>query len=167
MVSNRKEEKSLKVYKQALPKNRVAVAGYVENHVGEVLLVRTHSRKDSWDLPGGMVEEEEPLHEAIRREVLEEVGVPIQPIGVTGIYTNQSSGVLTILFVAKAESDQISLQPEEIQEARFVKLTEQNMDDYITRSYHRSRVLDAMKKRYVPYELWEANTSTMKIRLDQ
>lgn len=55
MVSNRKEEKSLKVYKQALPKNRVAVAGYVENHVGEVLLVRTHSRKDSWDLPGGMV----------------------------------------------------------------------------------------------------------------
>lgn len=61
---------------------------------------------------------------------------------------------------------EICVQPEEIQEAQFVKLTEQNIDQYITQFYHRSRVLDAARKRYVPYELWEATTSTMKTRLD-
>lgn len=156
----------MKSYKQSLPKNFVAVAAYVENKVGEVLLVKTHSRQDSWDLPGGVVELREPLHEAIQREVLEETGIYIQPIGITGVYMNQSSGVLTILFCAQVESGEISVQPEEIQEAKFVILTEQNIDQYITRPYHRSRVLDAARKRYVPYELWEASTSTMKKRLD-
>lgn len=93
----------MKTYKQALSKNLVAVAAYAENNLSEVLLVRTHSKQDSWDLPGGVVEEKEPLHEAIQREVLEETGIHIQPLGVTGVYMNQSSGVLMILFTALAE----------------------------------------------------------------
>lgn len=42
----------MKTYKQALSKNLVAVAAYVRITWVKYYLVRTHSKQDSWDLPG-------------------------------------------------------------------------------------------------------------------
>ncbi len=39
----------------------VSVYAYVTNHQGQVLLVKTHYRSDTWELPGGQVEEGEAL----------------------------------------------------------------------------------------------------------
>lgn len=54
------------------PKHIIAVSAYVLNDKGEALLVKTHWRADTWEPPGGQVEEGKPLDAAVFREVLEE-----------------------------------------------------------------------------------------------
>ena len=51
------------------PKHIVAVAGYLTNEKDEVLLAKVHWRSDTWELPGGQVEEGEALDQAICREI--------------------------------------------------------------------------------------------------
>lgn len=42
--------------------------------------------KDLWSLPGGVLETGERLEEGIRREVLEETGLRVKPLGVVEIF---------------------------------------------------------------------------------
>lgn len=51
---------------------------------GEVLLIRRGQEplKGEWSLPGGAVELGETLEEAVRREVLEETGLVVEPVGI-------------------------------------------------------------------------------------
>ena len=39
-----------------------------------------------WSLPGGLVETGEALHDALCREVLEETGLQVKPLGMLGIF---------------------------------------------------------------------------------
>ena len=150
------------------PKHIIAVSAYVTNEKGEALLVKTHWRSDTWEAPGGQVEEGEPLDKAVCREIFEETGIVVKPIGITGVYYNATINLLSVVFKAEYVSGEIIIQPEEIQEAKFVKLTEQNIQEYITRPHMRSRTLDAMKaKNFVPYETWEVKPYNLLGRLDE
>ncbi len=60
------------------PKHTVSVSALLMNEHDEVLLVRTHWRSDTWEMPGGNVDEGEPLDQAVCREFLEETGVVIR-----------------------------------------------------------------------------------------
>jgi 8-oxo-dGTP diphosphatase len=40
-----------------------------------------------WALPGGFVELRETVEEAVRREVLEETGLSVRPVGLVGVYS--------------------------------------------------------------------------------
>ncbi|MBO8155072.1 MAG: NUDIX hydrolase [Bacillaceae bacterium] len=148
------------------PKHIIAVSACVTNENEEVLLVKTHWRSDTWELPGGQVEEGEPLDRAVCREVLEETGIVVSPIGITGVYYNTTKNILSIVFKANYERGHIKIQPEEIQEAAFINLTEDNIDQYITRPHMKSRTLDCIKAtRFVPYETWEVNPYNLLGRL--
>ncbi|MBS4198550.1 NUDIX hydrolase [Bacillus sp. FJAT-49732] len=150
------------------PKHIVAVSAYVTNENGEVLLVKTHSRSDTWECPGGQVEVGEPLDDAVCREVLEETGIVICPVGITGIYYNATSHILSIVFKAEYVSGTINMQPEEIQEAMFIKINELNIEQYITRPHMKSRTIDAMNsKNFIPYETWEVRPYQLLGRLEE
>jgi len=150
------------------PKHIIAVSAYVTNDVGEVLLVKTHWRSDTWECPGGQVEEGEPLDEAVCREILEETGIVVCPIGITGVYYNVTKNLLSVVFRASYVSGKIEIQPEEIREAKFVKLTLSNINEYITRPNMNSRTIDAMKaKHFIPYETWEVSPYKLLGRLDE
>jgi 8-oxo-dGTP diphosphatase len=141
-----------------VPKHCISVAALVMNENGEVLLLRTHRRSDTWEMPGGNVEIGEPLDKAICREFLEESGIVIEPIGITGVYMNTTKQVLTVCFRAQYLSGEIIIQEGEILEARYIKIDKSNIGEYITRPQQRSRLLDAMNaKYYVPFEAWEVN----------
>ncbi|WP_431019233.1 NUDIX hydrolase [Anoxybacillus sp. D401a] len=141
-----------------VPKHLVAVSGYIVNDHGEVLLVKTHYRSDTWELPGGQVEEGESLHHALVREVYEETGLKIVPLGVTGVYYNATDHILVVVFRAKYEEGELDIQPQEIKEANFFLLNSKNISKYITRPHIASRVQDAMKCNcLVPYEAWEVS----------
>jgi 8-oxo-dGTP diphosphatase len=132
------------------PKHTISVAALVMNEKGKTLLLRTHWRSN--------VEVGEPLDVAVCREYLEETGIVIRPLGITGIYFNTTKQVLSVVFKAEYVSGEIKIQAEEIQEARYIELNESNIDQYITRPQQKSRTLDAMKaKNFVPYETWEVN----------
>jgi mutator protein MutT len=60
----------------------VAVAGVVFNTKDEVLLVRRGKEpgKGSWGIPGGAVELGERLKDAVKRELMEETGITVDPL---------------------------------------------------------------------------------------
>ena len=59
------------------PRKRVAADALLRDMQGRVLLVDPKYKPD-WDLPGGMTEANEPPHEAVRRELREELGLERQ-----------------------------------------------------------------------------------------
>ncbi|MBN2795202.1 MAG: NUDIX hydrolase [Clostridia bacterium] len=68
------------------PKHIIAVGGIILNDKEEVLLV--HTPKSGWVFPGGQVENEENLIDALKREVLEESGIHIEVDRLIGLYSN-------------------------------------------------------------------------------
>ncbi|GAA0342563.1 hypothetical protein GCM10008967_36230 [Bacillus carboniphilus] len=145
-------------------KHLVAVSAIVKNKDGHVLMVRTHLRSDTWEIPGGFVDAGEALDVAVCREFLEETGVVIRPLGISGVYYNDELHVLSVVFNAEYVSGDIKIQPEEIKEARYVDLDETNISEYIKRPHLKSRILDALKsKSLVPYETWNLKPPHFKL----
>jgi 8-oxo-dGTP diphosphatase len=60
------------------------VAAVVLNDVGQLLLVREQA--ETWSVPGGHVEPNETLRQALRREGLEEIGVELVPSSLFATY---------------------------------------------------------------------------------
>lgn len=138
------------------PRHVVAVTGYITNQHGEVLLVRTYSRSDTWEMPGGQVEAGETLDEALCREVLEETGVVVRPVAVVGVYHNATQRHIIVTF--KAEYVSGSLQTSnETQEVQFTKIDETNIEQLLTRPHVRLRYLDAVKHEKAPYRSYQVN----------
>jgi 8-oxo-dGTP diphosphatase len=71
-----------------------AVSAFVRDDEGRVLLARRAHEPDAglWDSPGGFLEEgEEPL-DGLRRELLEETGLTIEPGEFVGTYVDTYGG---------------------------------------------------------------------------
>jgi ADP-ribose pyrophosphatase YjhB (NUDIX family) len=84
-----------------------------------------------YTLPGGVVETGETLHEAIRREVLEETGIAIEPVALAGhrdIIARDADGRVARHFVVLAFASRwISGEPavnEELAQARWMQPSE-------------------------------------------
>ena len=79
------------------PKHSVSVAGIVVNNVGHVLVIQ---RRDNghWQPPGGVLELGETFEDGVRREILEETGVPVEVERLTGVYKNLKLGVVALVF---------------------------------------------------------------------
>jgi len=145
-------------------KHLVAVSALVKNEKGHILMVRTHLRADSWELPGGFVDAGESLEVAVCREFLEDTGVVIHPIGVSGVYYNERNHVLSVVFNADYVSGEITIQSEEILEAKFLHLDATTIDEYIKRPQLKSRIIDALSMVHaVPYEAWDLNPPNYKL----
>lgn len=100
--------------------------------------------------------------------MFEETGLTVKPVGVTGVYYNASMHILSVVFKVAYVSGEIKIQPEEIQEAKFVALNEENIDEYITRPHMKSRTLDAMRATHcIPYETWEVQPYNLIGRLKE
>ncbi|WP_054707908.1 NUDIX domain-containing protein [Bacillus sp. JCM 19041] len=138
------------------PKHTMSVSGYITNTEGDVLLVRNFHRSDTMEMPGGQVEVDETIEEAIHREIMEETGVEIQLIGITGIYQNVTSGVTCVVFRGEYVSGEQRPAENETSEVIFTKLNHENIHRFITREQFRSRALDAMDANYLPYEAFKA-----------
>lgn len=145
------------------PKQTVTVSGYITNEKEETLLVQTHWRSDTWELPGGGVEDGETLDAALRREILEETGIKVKLFGVTGIYSNGST--VSIVFHGKSIGGDLKTSDETL-DVRFVKLDSLNVHQYIKRGKFLPRILDAMKGHSIPYEAFQVRPYQLLERLE-
>ncbi len=116
-------------------KLRQKVRAVVVNDHGEFLLVRPHGyREGEWTLAGGGVEDGETVHQGMRREIAEELGVELEeglerlPVGNRFIYSAEHKakkaldhdGQEAAMFVVRLRRNApLALQAEEIAEARW------------------------------------------------
>jgi 8-oxo-dGTP diphosphatase len=84
------------------PMHSVSVVAAVVNDAGEVLAIR-RADNGNWAPPGGVLELEETILEGLVREVLEETGVRIVPVRLTGAYKNMARKVIELCFYCRVE----------------------------------------------------------------
>jgi ADP-ribose pyrophosphatase YjhB (NUDIX family) len=92
-----------------------------------LLLVRRASRhgRGNWQLPGGFVEPEETIEQAVIREVAEETGVVAEVVGVLGLrnrYDRDSGNGLYVVLRLKAVSGEPKADGREVDRAGYFDL---------------------------------------------
>ena len=116
-------------------KLRQKVRAVIVNPAGEFLLVRPHGyREGEWTFAGGGVEQGETVHEAMRREIAEELGVKLEdspeelPVANRFIYgddykekraLNHDGQYATMFVVRLPHGTALTLQAEEVAEVRW------------------------------------------------
>jgi len=114
------------------PSKRTAAGALITDEQGRVLLVNP-TYKPAWEIPGGIVEENEAPRAAARREVREEIGLDMEPGRLLSLdYRHASSrrhiDILRFIFQGGAlspeEAANIRVQAEELSEWGFFTLAE-------------------------------------------
>ena len=85
------------MHESELLRHYVSVAGIVFDQHNRVLAIR---RRDNghWQLPGGVLEHDETITDGLRREVLEETSVHVEPEQLIGVYKNMRQCVVALTF---------------------------------------------------------------------
>jgi len=114
-----------------LPTKRMAAGALFLDEAGRVLLVNP-TYKPQWEIPGGIVEENESPRQGCMREVQEEIGLSIAPDRLLSVnYQRRQSGrtdsVIFIFWGGILDAETISrihLPPDELSEFGFFELDE-------------------------------------------
>lgn len=122
-------------------KHSLAVCAIVRNDAGQVLLVKCRDRQDTWEPPGGVVEQGEDIFAAARREVQEEAGIDIEPEAIAGLFHNVTSAVFSVALTARAVGGVPRAAGETVDAGFFPP--EESLRR-ITRAQLRQRVADAL-----------------------
>jgi len=112
-------------YYKSLPKKRMASGMIIRNPKGEMLVLKT-TYKDHWEIPGGVVEENESPQQTAEREAHEEIGLQIQAPFCLVIHYRSAQGTQdeNIMFIFDGgvidNCEALQLDEKEISGARFV-----------------------------------------------
>lgn len=122
------------------PRHSVSVAGVVVDDAGRALLIR---RRDNgqWEPPGGILELDEDIEHGLRREVLEETGLTVEPVALTGVYKNVSRGIVALVFRCRAVGGQLT-SSDETAELRW--LAAEDVESLADQAYA-VRITDALQ----------------------
>ncbi len=71
-----------------------AAAAIIRDPEGRVLLIRRGDGR-GWSLPGGLMEPGERILDCLRREVREETGLEVEPLRLTGLYSDPDYVLIT------------------------------------------------------------------------
>jgi 8-oxo-dGTP diphosphatase len=133
------------VVKDETPRHSVSVAGIVIAHDGRALLVcRRDNRR--WEPPGGVLELGETITAGLRREVLEETGLHVEPESLTGVYKNMRHGIVALAFRCRINAGQLTPN-DEATDFRWVTRDEVRT---LTTEVFAVRVLDAYRDDPAP-----------------
>ena len=120
-------------YSDTLPKKYMAAGALMMNEAGEVLILFT-TYKDRWEIPGGIVEENESPRAACRREIKEELGLDLEIGPLLCVdYSINVEDVENLQFIFDAgtlsqeQLDRIAMADGEIKAFAFLSDTEEMM----------------------------------------
>ncbi|MFD8512884.1 NUDIX hydrolase [Streptomyces antimycoticus] len=124
----------------------MSVAGVIVDDAGRALLIK---RRDNgkWEPPGGVLEREETIPDALQREVLEETGIKIAlPATLTGVYKNMTGLIVSMVFRCEA----IDGTPTTGAETRALRWATREEVTELADEAYAIRVLDALDNTSPP-----------------
>jgi 8-oxo-dGTP pyrophosphatase MutT (NUDIX family) len=122
----------------------IGVFAAIFDESGRILCVRMNYGTRGWSTPGGRLESGESPLAALRREVLEETGLEIEPGALIGVYAKRSQNDVVLCFHAKVLR-QNGWQPNgEISELGYFSAAE--IPSPMTKTA-RTRIQDALEGR--------------------
>lgn len=86
---------------------------------GRLLCVKRNYGDRTWTLPGGGIEGDETVVDALKREVLEETGLEVEPDVLIGSYSRPEAGRQVVLIQCKVTAGSLIESNEEISELSF------------------------------------------------
>ncbi|MEZ5141066.1 MAG: NUDIX hydrolase [Acidimicrobiales bacterium] len=111
-----------RLVRTVMPSYTVGAICLIERADGHVLLVRQVYR-ERWGIPGGLSRRGEDPADAARREVLEEVGLPIELVGEPAVVVDPAPQRVDVVFRARpaggADVDDVGARSPEVVEARW------------------------------------------------
>jgi 8-oxo-dGTP diphosphatase len=122
----------------------IGVFAAIFDECGRILCVRMNYGTKGWTTPGGRVELGESPLDALKREVLEETGLVIEPGLLIGVYAKPSENDIVLCFGATVLRRNNWAPNGEISEVRFFSAAE--LPRPMTVAAH-ARILDAFEGR--------------------
>ena len=115
----------------SLPKKRMSAGAIIRNESNKVLFVKPHYR-ETWLVPGGVVDADESPKQACERETLEEIGLSLKVSDLlVNVYTYPSEDnteSLSFMFdggiLGQEQIAAINYQDAEIEKHKFMTLEE-------------------------------------------
>lgn len=119
------------IWQETLPKKRMGAGALFLDEQGRLLLVNP-TYKPEWEIPGGIVEQDESTRQACIREVREEIGLtkPIErllSVSYKAGHANQTEALMFVFWGGVLTAEDIAairLPTAELSEYRFVTLAE-------------------------------------------
>ena len=118
-------------------KHWVSVAAAIVD--GDRVLAIRRRDNGKWEPPGGTLEPGETIHDGLKREVREEIGVEVEPGPLTGVYKNMQRGIVALVFRCDGRQ-QVPSPSNEVVEARW--MNESEIKTHLDPAYA-CRLLDA------------------------
>lgn len=91
---------------------------------GKILQLKATYNDKRWLLPGGGLDPEETIHEALIRECREELGVDVQILYLSGVYYHRTYNAQVCIFRATLPKDAKIILSEEHDDYRYFALDE-------------------------------------------
>lgn len=98
---------------------RLSSHAVIFNQSNEVLMLKATYGDCSWGLPGGALEPGETIHEALKRECIEELGIEISSPLLTGVYFHKHYNSHAFIFHCTIEDTKKIKLSEEHSEWRY------------------------------------------------
>lgn len=89
----------------------VSVSAVITDDRGRALLIQRRDNQH-WEPPGGVLELDEDIETGLRREALEETGLNVEPVALTGVYKNMPRGIVALVFRCKVTDGQLAINSE-------------------------------------------------------
>lgn len=136
---------------QSLPAKRMAAGALILNEANEILLVKP-DYKNTWEVPGGIIEDGESPRLAVEREIKEELSISVKIsrmlcLDYMSAQGNATESLQMIFLVGNlTQGQQSAMKPnDEVLEYRFFPVTEINK--YIT-----DRLNRRLQQAFIAYQ---------------
>jgi 8-oxo-dGTP diphosphatase len=129
---------------------QVGVKALIKNSDGHYLFllrskIMNGEETAHWDIPGGRIESNEPLLEALQREIIEETGITVHGdftlIGAQDIFASFDRHVVRLTYTTVSDGD--AIVSDEHDDAKWLSLEDVktlNLDPYLTELLQKNNV---------------------------